>query len=128
MGDLSPCSVCPSSKTQSGTIPGMVTVRRVIVGQPKHRYKKEVIIRRVLAEKEVLDNITGLKQRLRMLQMMRDDCQDLIRKRKQLTRMERKREVDTLSSVSGIIVAVVSFSLAGIIIGIVCVIVRYVFS
>ena len=50
-------------------------------GRRTQDYRK--IVRKVVYEREVRDAITALQQRLNMLELMKEDVQDLIKKRKQ---------------------------------------------
>ena len=50
-------------------------------GRRTQDYRK--IVRKVVYEREVRDAITALQQRLNMLELMKEDAQDLIKKRKQ---------------------------------------------
>jgi len=47
------------------------------------KYQRELSIRRIFAEKEISETISGLKNRIRMLSFMCLDVDDLIKKRKE---------------------------------------------
>ena len=46
------------------------------------KYRKGVIVKKVLGDKEISEGINGLMQRLNMLCLMLDDCRTLIHQRK----------------------------------------------
>ena len=58
------------------------------------RYRKGVIIRKVLGDKEISEGINGLLQRLNMLHLMLDDCRALMHQRKDRSLELAKRQIN----------------------------------
>ena len=64
-------------------------IRRRFLSLHMPKYQRELCIRRILAERDVIDTISGLKNRLRMLCMKCIDVEALIQKRRERKRHHR---------------------------------------
>ena len=87
----------------------MVFYTRSSYGHRPQDYRK--IVRKVVYEREVRDAIAALQQRLNMLELMKEDAQELMNKRRQkLTTSRTKLYVESLMT-NFVPIVVVLFSL-----------------